>query len=214
VPKLGPETRSERRGALIAAAWRCAAARSIRDLTVDDVCAEAGVSKGAFYGYFAQKRDVLLALLEDDASALDRELARITRCAPSIVGRLSWLMQATLAVGNDPARVQVRAELWAALLTEDDVRRALAGATQRRRDRVQSWIEEAVASGELTGIPSSALASVLLALADGLTLHNALDSDVSAWRNLRRTIDMVLAGIAADGTTNAPVPDSCTHVLD
>jgi AcrR family transcriptional regulator len=197
VPKLSPEIRSERRQALIAAAWRCAAVRGFRDLTVDDVCAQAEVSKGAFYGYFEQKQDLLLALLEDDTAALDRELNRITAATDSGVERLRRFAQAMLARGDDAARVQVRADLWADLLTEEDVRRELAVATQRRRELLRSWIEEAVASGELVEIPANALASILLALADGLMLHGALDSDAFRWRNVRRAIDVLLAGIEA-----------------
>jgi AcrR family transcriptional regulator len=197
VPKLRPETRSERRQALIAAAWRCAAVRGFRDLTVDDVCAQAGMSKGAFYGYFEQKQDLLLALLEDDAAALDDELARITASSPSGVERLRRFAQAMLARGEDAARVQVRADLWADLPTEGDVRRQLTTATQRRREQLRSWIEEAIASGELVEIPANALASILLALADGLMLHGALDSDAFRWRNVRRAIDVLLAGIEA-----------------
>ena len=197
MPKLKPETRSERRQSLIAAAWRCAALRGFRDLTVDDVCAEAEVSKGAFYGYFEQKQDLLLALLEDDTATLDRELSRITASTRSGVERLRRFAQAMLARGDDAARVQVRADLWADLLTEEDVRRELAVATQRRRDLLRSWIVEAVASGELVEIPANALASILLALADGLMLHGALDSDAFRWRNVRRAIDVLLAGIEA-----------------
>ena len=197
MPKLRPETRVERRQLLIDAAWRCAAVRGFRDLTVDDVCAEAGVSKGAFYGYFEQKQDLLLALLEDDAAALDRELERITTTSPSGVERLRRFAQAMLARGEDAARVQVRADLWADLLTEDAVRRRLAEATQHRRELVRSWIEEAVASGELVAIPANALASILLALADGLMLHGALDPGAFRWRNIHRAIDVMLAGIEA-----------------
>jgi TetR/AcrR family transcriptional regulator, repressor for uid operon len=195
VPKLSPETRSERRQALIDAAWRCAAVRGFRDLTVDDVCAQAEVSKGGFYGYFEQKQGLLLALLEDDTASLDRELDQITARTKSGVERLRRFAQAMLARGDDAARVQVRADLWADLLTEEDVRRELAVATQRRRELLRSWIEEAVASGELVEIPANALASILLALADGLMLHGALDSDAFRWRNVRRAIDVLLAGI-------------------
>jgi AcrR family transcriptional regulator len=197
MPKLRPEIRSERRQALIDAAWRCAAVQGFRDLTVDDVCAEAGVSKGAFYGYFDQKQDLLLALLEDDAAALDRELERITSGSPSGVERVRAFAQAMLARGEDPARVQVRTDLWADLLTEEAVRAQLAEVTQRRRELVRSWIEEAVASGELVEIPANALASILLALADGLMLHRALDPSGFRWRNIRRAIDVLLAGLEA-----------------
>jgi AcrR family transcriptional regulator len=197
MPKLRPETRVERRHDLIEAAWRCAARRGFRDLTVDDVCAEAGVSKGAFYGYFEQKQDLLLALLQDDAAALDRELERITSRSGSGVERVRQFARAMLARGEDAARVQVRADLWADLLTEDVVRQRLAEATQRRRELVRGWIEEAVASGELAPIPANALASILLALADGLMLHGALDPAAFRWSNVRRAIDVLLAGIEA-----------------
>jgi AcrR family transcriptional regulator len=198
MPKLRPEIRSERRQALLEAAWRCAAVRGFRDLTVDDVCAEAGVSKGAFYGYFDQKQDLLLALLEDDAVALDRELERITTASSSGVVRVRAFAQAMLARGDDPARVQVGTDLWADLLTEEVVRARLAEVTQRRRELVRGWIEEAVASGELVEIPANALASILLALADGLMLHGALDPSGFRWRNIRRAIDVLLAGLEAN----------------
>jgi AcrR family transcriptional regulator len=104
VPKLSPETRSERRQALIEAAWRCAARRGFRDLTVDDVCAQAEVSKGAFYGYFEQKQDLLLALLEDDAASLDRELDQITARTQSGVERLRRFAQAMLVTTRPGCR--------------------------------------------------------------------------------------------------------------
>lgn len=197
MPKLRPETLVERRQLLIDAAWRCAAVRGFRDLTVDDVCAEASVSKGAFYGYFKHKQDLLLSLLEDDSQALDSELDAITASSSSGVERVRRFARAMLARGDDAARVQVRADLWADLLTEPVVRERLALATQRRRVLVRRWIEEAVASGELISIPANALASILLALADGLMLHGALDPTGFRWQNVRRAIDVMLAGIAA-----------------
>lgn len=197
MPKLRPETRTERRQLLIDAAWRCASERGFRDLTVDDVCAQAAVSKGAFYGYFEHKQDLLLALLEDDSASLDLELDAITQASSSGVERVRRFAQAMLARGDDPARVQVRADLWADLLTEDLVRERLALATHRRRQLLRGWIEEATASGELVAIPANALASILLALADGLMLHGALDPGGFRWQNVRRAIDVMLAGIAA-----------------
>ncbi len=197
MPKLRPETLVERRQLLVDAAWRCAALQGFRDLTVDDVCAAAGVSKGAFYGYFEHKQDLLLALLQDDAAALDGELERITDASSSGVQRVRLFAQAMLARGEDTARVQVRADLWADLLTEEAVREHLATTMQRRRVLVRSWIEEAVASGEMLDVPANALASILLALTDGLMLHRALDANAFRWRNVRRAIDAMLAGIEA-----------------
>ncbi len=68
MPRLAAETKVARRQQLIDAAWRCVADRGFQSLTVDEVCAEAGVSKGAFYLYFESKQDLLLGLLEDEAT--------------------------------------------------------------------------------------------------------------------------------------------------
>ncbi|HUA11810.1 MAG TPA: TetR/AcrR family transcriptional regulator [Solirubrobacteraceae bacterium] len=195
MPKIRQETRVERRQSLLEAAWRCASERGFRDLTVDDVCAEAGVSKGAFYGYFAQKRDLLLALLDDDAASLDHELEMITGESDSSVDRLRRFAQVTLASGEEPGRVQVRSDLWSELLTDGEVRRRLTEANRRRRELVRGWVQEGVRSGELTEIPENALASILLALADGLILHSALDAGAFQWRNVRQAIDVLLAAI-------------------
>ena len=97
--------------------------------------------------------------------------------------------------GEDAARVQVRADLWADLLTEEVVREHLAEVMQRRRALVRAWIDEGIAAGDLIEIPSNALASILLALTDGLMLHGALDPDAFRWRNMRRALDVLLAGI-------------------
>lgn len=199
VPKLKPETRVARRNDLIDAAWRCAARSGFRDMTVDDVCAEGGVSKGAFYGYFGHKDELLIALLDDDADALDLKLAQIARLEDATVERLKRFTRVVLAHGSDAGRVQVRADLWAELLTVEPVRDRLAAATERRRALVRGWIEEGVAVGELTEIPPNALASILLALADGLVLHRALDPGGFRWVNIARAVEVLLAGLAAPG---------------
>lgn len=204
MPKLKPETRAARHQELIDAAWRCAGRSGFRDLTVDDVCAEDGVSKGAFYGYFEQKDDLLIALLDDDADALDRKLAQVAVTEGSAVERLRRFTQVVLQHGSDRGRVQVRADLWAELLTAPPIRERVAATTERRRALLRSWIEAGVASGELTEIPANALASILLALADGLTLHRVLDPGGFRWANISRAVEVLLIGLAPGDPSQAP----------
>src|SRR5437588_6948662 len=63
MPRMGEQTRQERRQEWIEAAWRCIAQKGYRSLTVDDICNEAGLSKGSFYTHFNQKQHLLLAML-------------------------------------------------------------------------------------------------------------------------------------------------------
>src|ERR1039458_5377162 len=74
MPRLRDATRLERRRTFVEAAWRRAASQGWRDMTVDDVCAEAGLSKGTFYSPFASKRELLDALVDDDAGAVSEAM--------------------------------------------------------------------------------------------------------------------------------------------
>ena len=197
MPKLRPDVRDERRRHLLDAAWRCAAAKRFAEMTVDDVCAEAGLSKGAFYGYFESKDELLAALLDGDAAELDRMLDRIGEEETSGIERLRRFSQAMVEHADDPARAQVRADLWAAVLGQEPLRRQFAETSARRRVRIRAWIEEGVERDEIREVPANALASMLLASADGLMLHATLDPSAFRWDNIRRAVDELLDGIAA-----------------
>ena len=196
MPRLAEAARTERRQQLIDAGWRCASRQGFRTMTVDDVCAEAGVSKGAFYLYFDQKQDLLLALLEDDAADLDAFMDDLRRSRVGGVERLRRLVRAELRRGEDPARLQVRADLWSEMSENPVVRERFADVVRRRRVALRSWVDESIEAGELVDIPSNALAAILLALGDGLILHAGLDPAGFRWANVRRALDAILEGIA------------------
>ena len=197
MPRIDSATRSLRRQRFIDAAWRCAARHGFRDTTVDDVCAEVGASKGAFYGYFDSKRSLLLALLEDDAADLDQVMATLDRRSLTAVECLRRFTKAMLDRGADAARVQVRADLWAVSLNEPAVRDAIAARVADRRAVLRGWVREAVENGEMVlDVPPNAFAAVLLALGDGLMLHGAIDPSGFRWPNIARVLDEVFAGLA------------------
>ena len=164
---------------------------------MDDVCAEAGVSKGAFYGYFGQKQDLLLALLEDEARFYEHLIERLSASEGSGIQRLRAYARAVAERSSDPAQVQVSADLWTAMLTEPAVRKRFVAAVQRRRQRLRTWIEEAQTAGEMVEIPANAFASILLALTDGLVLHGSLEPSAFRWTNIQRALDIVLRGISS-----------------
>ncbi|MEZ5077981.1 MAG: TetR/AcrR family transcriptional regulator [Solirubrobacterales bacterium] len=197
MPKLRPQVRSERRQAILDAAWRCAARKPFGEMTVDEVCAEGGLSKGAFYGYFESKDALLEGLLEDDAAALDAMLDEIGAGEPGGIGRLRHFARAMLEHADDPGRAQVRADLWAAASSEPALREHFAATGARRRAQLRHWIEESIAAGELREAPANALASLLLAMADGLMLHASIDPGAFRWANVRRAVDELLSGITS-----------------
>lgn len=196
MPRLAAATKVERRQQLIDAAWRCVPARGFQSLTVDEVCAEAGVSKGAFYIYFAQKQDLLLALLDDEAAGIDEVMRALQRAHMSGVERLRRFARTMVERGDDPARLQIRADLWAEMSSNPTVRQKWIAVVRERRATLKRWVEESVSSGELAPIPANALAAILLALGDGLLLHAGLDPSGFRWVNVGKALDAILDGIA------------------
>ena len=73
-------------------------------MTVDDVCVEAGLSKGAFYSHFGSKRALLDALVDDDARAVTAAMNRLEARDLDGPERLRQLTQIMLARAADPSR--------------------------------------------------------------------------------------------------------------
>jgi AcrR family transcriptional regulator len=197
MPKLSDADRAARRQHLVDAAWRRIGEAGYRDTTVDDVCDEAGVSKGAFYGYFETKQDLLVAMLDEETDALSAVAAELADLDISGAERVRLFTQAMLRLADDPARVQLRADMWSALATDPVVRDRMANAVSRRRSVLREWIVRSIRAGELAPDErrANALASTLLALTDGLILHRALDPTGFRWSNIRAVMDALLAGI-------------------
>lgn len=164
-------------------------------MTVDDVCLEAGASKGAFYVYFKNKQDLLLALLDEDAAQVERKITALESLSLPQAERLRRFTRWMLERGADAAQAQLRADLWAAVPTEERVRGHLSAAMAERRAHLRSWIEKGIVEGELVDVPGNALASVLLALEDGLMLHASLDPSAFRWERVGRAVGAILTGL-------------------
>jgi AcrR family transcriptional regulator len=197
MPRLAPQARRERRRKLIDAGWRCVAAKGYRNLTVDEVCSEAELSKGSFYTYFAGKHELLTALLDDDVARIDALMDELSAEAPRGPDRIARLLEALMADPGEPGRAQLRADLWAEVSSDAALRARLADGLRHRRALLAGWVDEAVAQGELLGLPANAFASILLALADGLMVHAAMDPGSFRWENVERAVAVMLAGLRA-----------------
>ncbi len=199
MPKLAAEAKEQRRRRLVDAAWRCVARGGYRTLRVDDVCAEAGLSKGAFYTYFEHKHDLLLALLDDDAEGMT-ELVADAGSRSGGVEQIRRFVAGLVERGSDGAAVQLRADLWAEISSDEALRLRFLEAMQHRRAHLGALIDSAVAAGDLVDVPANALAAVFLALGDGLMLHRVLDPAGFRWPNVRRAVDVLLDGLRAEGS--------------
>jgi AcrR family transcriptional regulator len=138
----------ERRAQLVALAIAAFGDRPYDDVSIDDIAAAAGVSKGLLYHYFPTKKDLYVAGIHVAAGDL---LARVEP-DPS----LSPLERATHGVDAYLAFVEEHASAYVALMrggvgNDRDVQRVV--------DRCRARILEKLLSGLTLAFPGSALAS-------------------------------------------------------
>jgi AcrR family transcriptional regulator len=192
VPKIGPEHRAARREQFIAAARGLAAQRGYRTVTVDDVCAAAGLSKGSFYAHFASKQDLLTAILEAEIAEVHAMLSALETSDTSQLDRVRSYLQSMVLRGQDPAEEQLRAEVWSRVAEDPKLAARLADEVRSRRVRLAAFAEAGARNGEMVEVPFNAFGAILVALVDGLLLHHSVDPAGFRWENVRKVVDILL----------------------
>ena len=92
-------TRDARRAELLQAGERLFSARPFEDVSIDDIAAEAAISKNLIYHYFAGKRELFLAVITEAADAMlaatepDMKLPPLERLRASLDGHLDFVVE-------------------------------------------------------------------------------------------------------------------------
>jgi AcrR family transcriptional regulator len=198
----------ERPGEILDAAVRVFASRGYRNARLDDVAAEAGVTKGAVYHHFANKEALLVR-------ALDYHLARAFGRIESVLleehhtaaERLAQIVRRAFGI-DDPSRADVLLLLQTVSHEVPEVyRRWLAAGPMKLWRLIAGVIEAGKANGEFRrGVDGEAAARMLVG---GLIANTAWARHAPAVRGLGidrarlvdSAIELFLASVRA-----APAP--------
>lgn len=150
--------------ALLAAAARVFARRGFEGAQTPEIAAEAGVSTGAFYRYFADKRQIFVEMTKynlEQANAylmkkLDPSLFRNHDTRHAIDVALDVLLD------NRRRDVELERVYLAMSLSDPDIQRLRVEHEQRGLDALTALIETIVPRG---GIPSARAAALVIELA-------------------------------------------------
>jgi len=152
--------------------------------TLDDVAAEAGLTKGAVYSNFTGKRELFLALLEEQVtrraqlalSALSGAPVGAAKDVPSLAAALADQLSQLSAAEPDWQLLYI--EFWLYAMRDPDAHRLLATARRRLRQAIADLAEDAQRRFGLdTGISGARWATVILGLSNGLALERLIDPE-------------------------------------
>ena len=153
MPKIAERVRAARREQIIAAGLACFARSGYHATTMADVAAQAGVSKGTPYLYFASKEALFLALHEEwDCGAgqrVDAAIAALPEADRGSPRRVLHAIAAAIAahVTAEPQTCRVLMETRALAAHEP----AIAAAVLASDARTYRQLEELIAAGLRAG---------------------------------------------------------------
>jgi AcrR family transcriptional regulator len=177
--------RAETRANLIEAAFRVFADKGFGQVRIDDVCAAAGYTRGAFYSNFDSLEELFFTLYDESARLIAGQVTEaltaddINPGVEAVIERVT----ATLLLDRDWLLIKTDFLLHAArnpavadrLATH---RQELRNAIEKRLDRARQRL---TLPDAISDIPNAARAVV--AAYDGVTVQLLLDGDLQAGRS-------------------------------
>ena len=204
------DTQPDTRQRLVASAQQLVNARSYHAVGVQEICRQAGVKKGSFYHFFASKRELALAAI-DETAAFAREtvfdrafgtdippLARIERFFNAVHDYHRRVKDATGYVQGCPF-----GNLACELSTQDEIiREKVDGLFRLAEQPIAQALAEAVDGGDLPEIDTAAAARAIFAYAEGLILYAKTRNDPGIIRDLgTRAIRLAIPAGSQPGRT-------------
>ena len=198
------------RARLLAAAARVYAARGFAGATLDDVAEEAGLTKGAVYGHFGSKDNLLAALMEEYLAAEIAEQVALfdrdeTTWKRPFSGGDSWMRE--LEEAPDAFRLLV--EFWLAAGRDEQMRERFAAGLQALRETFVSFSVESAADAGIAMPPEAArhVANAFLGLSVGLGMLRVADPEHVSPALLGTVLSVLIRGFERDPELRAAIAD-------
>jgi AcrR family transcriptional regulator len=187
----------ERRARILAAATTVFAGKGFQQARMDDIAAEAALSKPALYLYFPSKDAIVLELMR---RLFDRELADLEELARSPGNVRERLLAFNERVLRQWTSMAVHAplmwEFYAVAMRDKAVRTLVRGYFRTIREHLAALVAQGVEARELTAVDPEEVAIAILALWEGLGVLWATDPRAVKWKEQAdASTRLLLAGL-------------------
>lgn len=218
VPRISAVRREANRARIVAAARRCFSRDGFHQTSMPDIAAEAGLSVGAPYRYFASKEEIILEIAGDTFRMIFDPVERL-------VGVVDDLTIADLVAASvDPVSgdrivdaagqvvpvdelLRCAVQAWGELLRHEGLRQRAADGFEHVRQRIAAALRRGQAAGSVpVELNPDRGARVVMALLHGFVLQRTafgLDDPAGFTRDIRAVLSA--AGLLSTAGQDGPV---------
>ena len=171
------ESREQTKERLLAAAAELFAERGVNGTSVEQIAERAGYTRGAFYGNFEAKHDLVVALL---ARRREQEAAEVAALSAGSLDEVMTRLRAWHAerARHLPEWFALRTELSLYALRNPAAREAVGADERTARDLIESGLRATFAArGATPPVDPAFLALIIHALEDGLLRQRYLSPE-------------------------------------
>ena len=164
--------------------------------SVDDICAEAGVSKGAFYHHFPSKQAVFLTLLNEWLKTVDASLEAARKpTVPETLTNMARMLPTIFSQAD--GRLPMFLEFWLQASRDETVWKATIAPYQRYLDYFAELVKQGIEEGSFRPVDPQSAAQVIVSFAVGLLLQGLLAPENIDWQQTsEQSIKILMKGLA------------------
>jgi TetR/AcrR family transcriptional repressor of bet genes len=166
----------KRRKQIITGLYKCLAAKGHERVTIKDIARAANVSYGALHYYFKNKKEIMLALVDDFVRQHEEMFERIAVSVPSPWERLHLMVSvATRELVFDKRTARVFLNLYQMGCTDREIRGSLTNSYKHFRRTVQKVVEYGISQGAFAKVDPGDAALLIVSAVEGLYLQLTMD---------------------------------------
>jgi TetR/AcrR family transcriptional regulator, repressor for uid operon len=173
------QRQSDRRAEILEAAQRCFVRSGFHQTSMQEICAEAGMSAGNLYRYFPSKEALIAGIAERDRAEVAQDLASAD-LSPGLFAVLESMAHQYWSV-RSIEQVRLCTEVMSEARRHPEIARISASFDADVRRWVTAMFQEAAERGDIprdADIPGAV--EMLMIIADGVWWRRALDPNFKA----------------------------------
>jgi AcrR family transcriptional regulator len=177
--RANAQLQSDRRDEILAAAERCFVRSGFHGASMQDICAEAGMSPGNLYRYFPSKEALIAGIAERDRAELGQQFARAD-LSHGLFAVLEGMARHYFAE-HPRERVLLCTEIMSEARRHPEIARISASFDADVRKWLLDLLRAAAECGEIpSDVDLDGAVTMLMLIADGVWWRRALDPQFDA----------------------------------